>query len=65
LIVAVKQILTLLARKVSKSFSALNSFSWSKSCFSHLFLAACREHICFESFINIMKFHVECQKVWL
>jgi len=44
--VAVKQVSTLLARKFSKLFSAQNSLSWCKSCFSHLFMAACRAHIC-------------------
>ena len=63
--VAVKQISTLLARKVSKPFSAQNSFSFCKSCLSHLFVAACREHICLESFLNTIKLHVERQKVCL
>jgi len=59
--VTVKQISTLLARKVSKPFSAQNRFSWCKSCFSHLFMAACRAHICLESFINTIKLDVERQ----
>ena len=63
--VAVKQVSTLLARKFSKLVSAQNSFSWCKSCFSHLFMAACRAHICLESFINTIKLHVVRQKVWL
>jgi len=29
-----------------KLFSAQNSFIWCKSCFSHLFIAACQAHIC-------------------
>ena len=63
--VAVTQVSTHLARKFSKLFSAQNSFSWCKSCFSHLFMAACRAHICLESFINTIKIHVVRQKVWL
>jgi len=35
-----------MARKVSKQFSEQDSFSWCKSCFSHLFMSACRAHIC-------------------
>jgi len=63
--VAVKQVSTHLARKVSRLFSGQNSFSWCKSCFSHLFMAACRAHIYLESFINTIKLHVVRQKVWL
>jgi len=65
IVIAVKQVSTLLARKFSKLFSAQNSFSWCKSCFSHLFMAACRAHICLESFINSIKLYVLRQKVWL
>ena len=50
--------------KISKLFSAQNSFSWCKSCFSQLFMAACRAHICLESFINTIKLHVVRQDVW-
>jgi len=44
--VEIKHISIVMARKVSKQFSAQNSFSWCKSCFSHLFMSACRAHIC-------------------
>jgi len=60
-----KQISTLSARKVSKTFSAQIIFCWCKSCLSHLFMAACRAHIFLESLINTIKHHVERQIIWL
>jgi len=57
--IAVKQISTLLAQKVWKTFSAQNSFSWCKSRFSHLFMAAGRAHTSLLSFMNTVKHHVD------
>ena len=39
--VAVNHVSTLLERKVSKLFSAQNSFIQCKSCYTHIFVAAC------------------------